>query len=125
MKTMLVFVAMTIAIVAGSVVANAQSPADAQSAFRFDLAQANGPRGAGVEGYVYNGLPWRITNVRLNVESVDGDGTVTASSSGWVVGDVGAGGRGYFFVLVSSPAKTYRATVQSFDKVTRETFESP
>jgi hypothetical protein len=36
------------------------------------------------------------------------------------MGDVKAGGRGYFYVPVSSPAKTYRATVQSFDKVTLE-----
>jgi len=126
MKTTLVLVAMTITTMAGSLVAHAQSPGrDAQTAFRFELAQANGPRGAGVEGYVYNGLPWRITNVRLQVDSVDGNGTVTASSSGWVTGDVGAGGRGYFFVIVSSPATTYRATVQSFDKVAAEAFQSP
>jgi hypothetical protein len=37
-----------------------------------------------------------------------------------VIGDVKAGGRGYFWVPVSSPAKTYRATVQSFDKVAVE-----
>jgi len=30
------------------------------------------------------------------------------------------GGRGYFFVPVVSPAATYRATVQSFDKVLLE-----
>jgi len=37
-----------------------------------------------------------------------------------VVGDVEAGGRGWFYVPVSSPAATYRATVQSFDKVALE-----
>ena len=89
--------------------------------FRFDLAQAAGPRGLGVEGYVYNDLPWRITNVRLRIDSVDGEGAVRASTFGWVVGDVGAGGRGYFYVPVSSPAATYRASVQSFDKIAVET----
>jgi hypothetical protein len=88
--------------------------------FRFDLAPAAGPRGLGVEGFVYNGSPWVITNVRLRVDSVDGDGMVIASASGWVIGDVKAGGRGYFWVPVSSPATTYRATVQSFDKVAVE-----
>ena len=73
----------------------------------------------GVEGYVSNGLPWRITNVRLRVDSVDASGTVTASASGWVMGDVKAGGRGYCYVPVSA-VKTYRATVQSFDKVAVE-----
>jgi len=28
-----------------------------------------------------------------------------------------AGGRGYFYDPIPAPAKTYRATVQSFDKV--------
>jgi hypothetical protein len=69
---------------------------------------------------VYNNLPWRITNVRLRVESVDSAGGVTGETYGWVVGDVKAGGRGYFFVLVSSGAATYRATVESFNKVALE-----
>src|SRR5262245_50632081 len=127
MKTLLL-IAMTITTVAGSVVATAQTPvADAQGPFRFELEQANGPRGPGVEGYIYNGLPWRITNVRLRVDSVDANGMVTASASGWVVGDVKAGDRGHFYVVVSSPATRYRATVQSFDKVAVEVprFEAP
>jgi len=37
-----------------------------------------------------------------------------------VIGDVKAGGRGYFYVPIPAPAKTYRATVQSFDKVAVE-----
>jgi hypothetical protein len=128
MKRMLLLLAMTITTLAGSVVTKAQtSTADAQTPFRFELAQADGPRGPGVEGYVYNGLPWRITNVRLRVDSVDANGTVIASASGWVMGDVKAGGHGYFYVPVSSAAKTYRATVQSFDKVALEAprFEAP
>jgi len=128
MKTLLMLFAMTITAIGGSVVGIAQTvAADAQMPFRFELAQADGPRGLAVEGYVYNGLPWRITNVRLRLDSVDANGTVTASASGWVLGDVKAGGRGYFYVAVSSPALTYRATVQSFDKVAIETprFEAP
>jgi hypothetical protein len=118
LKTMLLLLAMSVTTIAGAVVAKAQTPeAETQTPFRFELAQARSPRGLGVEGYVYNGLPWLITNVRLRVDSLDADGTETASASGWVVGDVKAGGRGYFYVPVSAPAKTYRATVQSFDKV--------
>ena len=118
MNRMLLLFAMTITTIAGAGVARAQTPtADAQTPFRFELAQANGPRGLGVEGYVHNGLPWLITNVRLQVDSVDANGIVTESFSGWVVGNVKAGGRGYFYVPVSSPATMYRATVQSFDKI--------
>src|SRR5262245_58215165 len=120
MKTLLL-AALTITTIAGAGVAMAQTPVvDAQAPFRFELEQANGPRGLGVQGDVYNGLPWRITNVRLRVDSVDANGMVTASASGWVLGDVKAGDRGHFYVAVSSPATTYRATVQSFDRVAAE-----
>ena len=89
--------------------------------FRFDVEQAAGShRGPGVEGYLHNGLPWRITNVRLRVESVDPAGRVIGEASGWVLGDVAAGGQGYFFVPVSSPAAAYRVTVESFDRISRE-----
>ena len=43
-------------------------------------------------------MPQLITNVRLRVDSVDGDGTTFASASGWVIGDAKPGGRGYFWV---------------------------
>ena len=118
MKRILLF-AMTLATIAGAGVGNAET-ATPDAPFRFELAETNGHRGLGVAGYVYSGLPWRITNVRLRVESVDPNGGVTASASGWVIGDVRAGGRGYFYVPVSAPAEMYRVTVQSFDKVAVE-----
>ena len=41
-----------------------------ESPFRFQFEQTESPRGLAVEGYVYNynALPWRITNVRLQVD---------------------------------------------------------
>ena len=96
-----------------------------QSAFGFQYEEARTHRGVGVEGYVYNALPWRITNVRLQVDSVDANGTLIASASGWVVGDVPAGGRGYFYVPVAAPAATYRASVQEFHKVMLEAPQAP
>jgi len=115
----LVLFAIASMTISPAAVGMAQTPIE-DAPFRFDLAQAASPRGLAVEGFVYNGLPWLITNIRLRVDSVDGDGTVIASASGWVIGDVKAGGRGYFWVPVSSPAKTYRVTVQSFDMVAVE-----
>jgi len=95
--------------------------AQAPEGFRFEVEEAAGShRGPGVEGYLHNGLPWRITNVRLRVESVDPAGKVIGEASGWVLGDVAAGGQGYFFVPVSSPAAAYRVTVESFDRISRE-----
>jgi hypothetical protein len=115
--------AMAVAGVLGPIVAVKEEgpPLGAENQFRFQLEEAQrSHRGRAIEGYLYNGLPWRITNVRLRVESLDGSGRVTGEASGWVVGDVKGGGRGYFFVPVVSPAATYRATVQSFDKVVLE-----
>ena len=91
-----------------------------QSPFQFKFEQSASPRGLAVEGYVYNTLPWRITNVRLQVDSLDANGTLVASASGWVLGDVAAGGRGYFYVPVSAQGATYRPSVQTFDKVMLE-----
>lgn len=115
--------ALVVAGVFGSIAAaKAENSAiGAESQFHFQLEEAQrSHRGQAVEGYLYNSLPWRITNVRLRVESLDGSGRVTGEASGWVVGDVKGGGRGYFFVPVVSPAANYRATVQSFDKVVLE-----
>ena len=91
-----------------------------ESPFRFDFESSTGVRGLAVQGYVYNTLPWRITNVRLQVDSIDANGTLVASASGWVIGDVAAGGRGYFYVPISQQAATYRPRVQTFDKVMRD-----
>jgi hypothetical protein len=73
-----------------------------------------------VEGYVYNALPWRITNVRVQVDSIDANGALVASASGRVLGDLAAGGRGCFYVRISVQAATYRPSVQTFAKVMLE-----
>jgi hypothetical protein len=121
MKQSMLTLAMVTAILAPTVVTAPTPTTGTQGEFRFDLEEASSHRGHGVEGYVYNGSQWRITNVRLRVESVDPNGAVTNEASGWVVGDVKAGGRAYFYVPVPSHAASYRATVQSFDRVMLET----
>ena len=121
MKSKELIVALMIVTAAEADVAGAQTEmANGQPEFRFEVAEDGGFRGPGVHGFVYSDLPWRITNVRLRVDSVDTSGAVTASTWGWVQGDVRAGGRGYFYVRVTSPASRYRTSVQSFDKVTLE-----
>src|SRR5258708_22110457 len=96
----------------GPIVAAAETRvAQAPEPFRFEVEEAaTSHRGPGVEGYLHNSLPWRITNVRLRVESVDPAGKVIGEASGWVLGDVAAGGRGDVFVPVSSPARPYPPT---------------
>jgi hypothetical protein len=110
-------VGVLIAGLLGPTVAVAE-PAQPDSPFRFEIERRGNPRrGLAVEGYLYSDLRWRITNVRLRVESVDSNGAVTAESHGWRLGDVAPGGRAYFYLPISSPAPTYRPAVESFDRV--------
>ena len=121
LNRMILVLAMIAATIATEAVARAQAPtASDQSPFRFQFEESQSRRGVAVEGYVYNTLPWRITNVRLQVDSIDANGILIASASGWVLGDVASGGRGYFYVPVSTHAPKYRPTVQRFDKVMLE-----
>ena len=120
-KTPLVL-AVVVTTVAGAVLSAAQPWAaeDERSQFRFEFAETESYRGLGVEGWIYNDLRWRVTNVRLRVDCVDANTAVNASGAGWVIGDVLAGGRGYFYVPIPSRAAAYRVSVQSFDKVSLE-----
>ena len=121
MKRVLVVFATIATMLGTATAARAQTAiASDESPFGFQFEQSQSHRGLAVEGYVHNALPWRITNVRLQVDSLDANGTLVASASGWVLGDVAAGGRGYFYVPISAQAATYRATVQRFDKVSPE-----
>ena len=92
--TRVLVVLATIAMTIGTATAAGAQTALAsdESPFRFQFEQREGPRGLAVEGYIYNALPWRITNVRLQVDSIDASGTLVAFASGWVLGDVAAGG---------------------------------
>ena len=111
----------TIATILGTATAARAQTAIAsdESPFRFQFEQSESPRGLAVEGYVYNALPWRITNVRVQVDSIDANGTLVASASGWVLGDVPPVGA----AISTSPSRRKRpriARVQRFDKVMLE-----
>jgi hypothetical protein len=59
----------------------------------------------------------RLGDVRLRIESLDGSGRVIGESFGWVIGDVPAGGRGFFVIRVEVPGTAYRPRGQSFDAI--------
>ena len=88
--------------------------ADAQ----FHIESA--PRSSGkpaVEGYVYNeGSVW-LSDVRVRVEVLDADGKVIEQAVGWVTGNIGPRGRGYFLVKLKQLGTAYRVSVYSFDRV--------
>ena len=96
-----------------------------QSPFRFELEEVRNHRGPAVEGYLYNGLPWRIGNVRVRIESLDVTGQVKGEAYGWALGDSPAAGRVFFTVPITERGEAYRASVDSFDRMSLERPQSP
>jgi hypothetical protein len=97
--------------------AEAHRADSSEAAFRFESGPRTYGPGPAIEGYVYNDGRSRLTNVRLRIEVLGADGTVTAEGFGWVLGDVVPGGRGYFVVRVPAAAASYRISVLAFDVV--------
>ena len=99
-------------------------PADAQTAARcgpFRVEWHRGelsPTAEKLEGFVYNESACSVTDVRIHVVAVSGDGHPVGETLGWVYGDIPAGSRGYFVVpLPDAGAADYRVNVASFDEV--------
>ena len=122
-RLLLTLLALSVLVGSG---AHAQSLGTAdQRPFRFELKEVRNHRGPAVEGYLYNGLPWRIGDVRVRVESLDASGRVTGEAYGWALGDSPAGGRVFFTVPITERGEAYRASVDSFDKMSLENLQSP
>jgi len=70
-----------------------------------------------IEGYVQNASPFRVTNVRLQIDGLDGGGRSIARVVGWTFGDIAPGDRGYFTAATIPGATVYQITVSAFDVV--------
>jgi hypothetical protein len=68
-----------------------------------------------VSGHVVNTYGFAAQQVRVLVESLDAAGQVTATTVGYVSGDVPPGSRVYFEVPVERAAPAYRVVVLSWD----------
>jgi hypothetical protein len=74
----------------------------------------------GIDGYVYNNSGYRVSNVRLRVETLDAANQPVNERFTWVYGNIDHRGRGYFVLPPPAPGSTYRITVVSCDPVARE-----
>ena len=106
----------TFAVILLGAAAEAQNLAPAGPGFQVESAPRPGGRPA-VEGYVHNGRFAWLSDVRVRVEVLDADGITVEEAFGWVVGNLGPGGRGYFVVAVKRLGAAYRVSVVSFDVV--------
>jgi hypothetical protein len=97
---------------AGSVIV----PSGFDERIRLDWEAGRTRRGRPViQGYILNDSHMNTNNVILLVETLDGSGAVVAHTTGFVVGMVHAGDRGYFEVPLKVTGTSYRVRVTSLD----------
>jgi hypothetical protein len=70
-----------------------------------------------IEGRVHNDSHFRVTDVRLQVEGLNGDGQPVGQTFAWALGDIDPGGETSFVAEGMRGAETYRISVHSFDVV--------
>lgn len=88
--------------------------------FRLEWARLPPTMRPGVEGYVYNDSRWRVTNVLLRVQVVDGAGRVVRESMAPVWGNVAARGRAFFKLAPLAEGESYELAVVSWDLISLE-----
>ena len=82
-------------------------------------------RGVGeVEGYVINKSPYRVTRVRVLVDSLDDAERIVDQKVSWVAGELPGDSRLYFEVPVA-PAARYRVRLFSYDRIEEAKIMSP
>src|SRR5262249_12319798 len=77
----------------------------------------------GVEGQIVNGLPVRVTDVRVRIEGIDGNGRPVGARVVWALGDIDPGAGTSFRTAAMPGAVDYRVKVLSYDAVSG--FEAP
>jgi hypothetical protein len=70
-----------------------------------------------IEASVRNDSPYRVTDVRLEVEGFSADRHPVGQRVVWALGDIESGGESSFVTEAMPGAVTYRITVISFDVV--------
>jgi hypothetical protein len=71
----------------------------------------------GVDGYLYNESRWRVTNVRVRAQVLDGAGTPVRESSVPVFGNAVPGTRTFFSLPPIAESERYQLNVATFDLV--------
>jgi len=70
-----------------------------------------------IKGSVFNDSPYRVTDVRLQIEGLDADRHPVGLRLAWAVGDIVPGGETSFAAEPLPGAVSYRITVVSDDLV--------
>ena len=70
-----------------------------------------------IEGQVHNNSPYRVTDVRLQVEGLDAANHAVGEVYTWAIGDIMPGGETSYVADSIPGAVAYRVTVVSYDLV--------
>jgi hypothetical protein len=107
-----------VALMLVATVASAQDqPGPAPDAFRVTWRQETDPVARRIEGRVHNESPFRVTDVRLQIEGLDADRRAVGWTFAWAVGDLAPGGETSFVFDALPGAVSYRFAVVSYDVV--------
>lgn len=94
------------------------APGSLDRYFTVDWKLVSGPRGATIEGFVYNRANIPTDRMRLSIEALDTDGRVIGRSTTWVLGGVPPNNRTWFSTgAPAAGAASYRVEILSFDWV--------
>jgi hypothetical protein len=85
----------------------------------FRVSWAPPPEGpvSTIKGSVFNDSPYRVTDVRLQIEGLDADRHPVGRTLAWAVGDIAPGGQTSFAAEPVPGAVGYQITVVSYDLV--------
>jgi len=89
----------------------------AQRWFQVSWAPPTAGVVSSIKGSVFNDSPYRVTDVRLQVEGLDADHHLVGRTLAWAIGDIAPGGETSFVAEPMPGAVSYRITVVSYDLV--------
>jgi hypothetical protein len=109
-------VAVALMLVATVASAQDQRP-PAPDAFRVTWQRETDPVASRIEGRVHNASPFRVTDVRVEVQGLDADSRLVGRAFTWAIGDLPPGGQTSFVFEALPDAVNYRFAVVSYDVV--------
>jgi hypothetical protein len=89
----------------------------AGDSFRVSWERETNPVARRIEGRVQNNSPFRVTDVRLEVQGLDAGSRPVGRTFAWALGEIAPGGDTSFVTEAVPGAVTYQITVVSYDVV--------
>jgi hypothetical protein len=89
----------------------------AQRWFRVSWSPLTGSTVSTIKGNVFNDSPYRVTDVRLQIEGLDAERHPVGRRLAWAFGDIVPGGETSFAAEPLPGAVSYQITVISYDLV--------